>query len=33
MAKAIEWEKSLATAKEKAKKAKRLILLDFYNSH
>lgn len=32
MAKAIQWEKSLATAKERAKKEKRLILMDFYNS-
>ena len=32
MAKAILWETSLTTAKAKAKKQKKLILMDFYNN-
>jgi hypothetical protein len=32
MAKQIHWETSLTTAKTKAKKEGKLILLDFYNS-
>jgi hypothetical protein len=32
MAKQIHWETSLTTAKTKAKKEEKLILLDFYNS-
>ncbi len=33
MAKQIEWEASLTTAKAKARKGKKLILMDFYNNH
>jgi len=32
MGKQIEWETSLTTARAKAKKAKKLILMDFYNN-
>jgi len=32
MATAIRWETSLTTAKAKAKKEKKLILMDFYNN-
>ncbi len=32
MAAPIEWEASLTTAKAKAKKGKKLILMDFYNN-
>jgi len=32
MGKAIQWETSLTAAKAKAKKEKKLILMDFYNS-
>jgi len=32
MAKPIRWETSLTTAKAKAKKGKKLILMDFYNN-
>jgi hypothetical protein len=32
MAKPIEWETSLTKAKTKAKKEKKLILMDFYNN-
>jgi hypothetical protein len=32
MAKPIHWERSLTTAKAKAKKEKKLILMDFYNN-
>jgi len=31
MAKTIQWETSLTTAKARAKKEKKLILMDFYN--
>jgi hypothetical protein len=33
MGKQIQWETSLTTAKTKAKKEKKLILMDFYNNH
>jgi len=32
MGKQIQWENSLTTAKTKAKKEKKLILMDFYNN-
>jgi len=32
MAKPIQWERSLTTAKAKAKKEKKLILMDYYNN-
>ena len=32
MGKTIPWETSLTTAKAKAKKEKKLILMDFYNN-
>jgi hypothetical protein len=32
MGKQIQWETSLTTAKAKAKKEKKLILMDFYNN-
>ena len=32
MAKPIQWETSLTTAKAKSKKEKKLILMDFYNN-
>ena len=32
MGKAIKWEASLTTAKARAKKEKKLILMDFYNN-
>jgi hypothetical protein len=32
MAKQIQWETSLTTAKAKAKKEKKLILMDYYNN-
>jgi hypothetical protein len=32
MAKQIRWETSLTTAKAKAKKGEKLILMDFYNN-
>ena len=32
MAKQIQWKTSLTTAKAKAKKEKKLILMDFYNN-
>jgi hypothetical protein len=32
MGKQIQWETSLTTAKTKAKKGKKLILMDFYNN-
>jgi len=32
MGKTIRWEISLTTAKAKAKKEKKLILMDFYNN-
>jgi hypothetical protein len=32
MGKQIQWETSLTTAKAKAKKGKKLILMDFYNN-
>jgi hypothetical protein len=32
MAKTIQWETSLSAAKVRAKKEKKLILMDFYNS-
>jgi len=32
MATPIHWETSLTTAKAKAKKEKKLILMDFYNN-
>jgi len=32
MEKKIQWENSLTTARTKAKKAKKLILMDFYNN-
>ena len=32
MATAIRWETSLTTAKARAKKEKKLILMDFYNN-
>jgi hypothetical protein len=32
MAKQIQWETSLTTVKAKAKKGKKLILMDFYNN-
>jgi hypothetical protein len=32
MANQIRWEASLTTAKAKAKKEKKLILMDFYNN-
>ncbi len=32
MAKAIQWESSLTTARAGAKKEKKLILMDFYNN-
>jgi len=32
MGKQIQWEASLTTAKAKAKKGKKLILMDFYNN-
>jgi len=32
MAKTIQWEKSLSAAMARAKKEKKLILMDFYNS-
>jgi len=32
MATPIQWETSLTTAKAKAKKGKKLILMDFYNN-
>jgi hypothetical protein len=32
MAKQIQWETSLTTAKAKAKKEKKLILMDFFNN-
>ncbi len=32
MAAQIRWETSLTTAKTKAKKEKKLILMDFYNN-
>jgi hypothetical protein len=32
MGKQIQWETSLTTAKAKAKRGKKLILMDFYNN-
>jgi hypothetical protein len=32
MGKQIQWETSLTTTKAKAKKGKKLILMDFYNN-
>jgi len=32
MRKQIQWESSLTTAKAKAKKGEKLILMDFYNN-
>jgi hypothetical protein len=32
MADPIRWERSLTTAKAKAKKEKKLILMDYYNN-
>jgi len=32
MANAIQWETSLTTAKGKARKEKKLVLMDFYNN-
>ncbi len=32
MGKQIHWESSLTTAKAKAKKGKKFILMDFYNN-
>jgi hypothetical protein len=32
MAKQIKWETSVTTAKARAKKGKKLILMDFYNN-
>jgi hypothetical protein len=32
MAKQIQWETSLPTVKARAKKEKKLILMDFYNN-
>jgi hypothetical protein len=32
MAKPIQWEASLTTAKAKSKREKKLILMDFYNN-
>jgi hypothetical protein len=32
MAKQIQWETSLTTAKTKAKKERKLILMDFFNN-
>ena len=33
MANPIRWEASLTTAKARAKKEKKLILMDYYNNH
>ncbi len=32
MGKQIQWESSLTVAKAKAKKGKKLVLMDFYNN-
>lgn len=32
MAKAIKWEASLTTAKARARREKKLVLMDFYNN-